>query len=109
MNGSIADGKFKCTLNGGGSIQANATYNTLEDFEYCSVLDGGFNAGALSSTFNDTSIWALTGFNGQCSVFYGPTPDPASEPLITDSLSVGGKVFYRLGNVSCTMGKFVVP
>ena len=92
-------------MKGGGSIQANVIYNTLEDFESCSLVDGGFQSGALASTFNDTTVWALTGYNGRCSVLYGPTADPVSEPLDRNALSVGGKVFYRLGNESCTMGK----
>lgn len=104
LNGTIADGKYKCTLKGGASIKADTVYNTLEDFESCSLVDGGFNAGSLASTFNDSSLWALTGYNGKCSVFYGLTSNVASEPLETDALSVGGKLFYRLGDTSCTMG-----
>ena len=105
LNGLVGNGKFQCTLKSGGQIQSGVSYNTLEDFESCSVVDGGFLSGALSSTFNDTSLWALTGYNGQCSVFYGPTASIVSEPLVSNTLSVGGKVFYRLGDVSCTMGK----
>ena len=107
LNGSIANGKYMCTLKGGESIQANTDYDTLTEFESCSLLDGGFNAGGLASTFNDSSLWALTGYNGKCSVFYGLTGEIVSEPLETDALSVGGKLFYRLGNTSCTMGKLL--
>lgn len=106
LNGSVGNGKYRCQLKNGGFIQSGVLYNTLDDFESCSVVDGGFNSGSLSSTFNDTSLWSLTGYNGQCSVFYGLTADPVSEPLGNDTLSVGGKVFYRLGDVSCTMGKY---
>ena len=105
LNGSIGDGAYRCSLKDGSSIQSGVVYNTLEDFEYCSLVDGGFSSGGLASTFNDTSLWTLTGFNGRCSVFYGFTPDPVSEPLINDTSSVGGRLFYRLGDTSCTMGK----
>lgn len=106
LNGSVANGRYECTLKGGGSIQPNVMYNTLEDFESCSLVNGGFQSGGLASTFNDTQLWALTGYNGQCSVLYGPTSDPVTEPLVNNTLSVGGKVFYRLGDVNCTMGKY---
>ena len=105
LNGSIANGKYKCTLKGGAFIEPNTIYNTLEDFESCSLVDGGFSAGNLASTFNDSSLWALTGYNGKCSVFYGLTGEAVSEPLETNALSVGGKLFYRLGDTSCTMGE----
>ncbi len=105
LNGSIANGQYKCTLKGGESIQANTDYDTLTEFESCSLINGGFNAGGLASTFNDSSLWALTGYNGRCSVFYGLTGNIVSEPLETDALSVGGKLFYRLGNTTCTMGE----
>ena len=105
LNGSIANGRYECTLKGGASIKGETVYDTLEDFESCSLMNGGFNAGGLASTFNDSSLWALTGFNGRCSVFYGLTGDAVSEPLETNALSVGGKLFYRLGDTSCTMGE----
>ncbi|XP_019849207.1 PREDICTED: protocadherin Fat 4-like, partial [Amphimedon queenslandica] len=109
LNGSIANGTYRCQLNDGASIQPGVVYNTIEDFEYCSLVDGGFNSGGLASTFNDTSLWSLTGFNGRCSVFYGFTSDPVSEPLVNDTLSVGGKLFYRLGDTSCTMESCLPP
>lgn len=105
LNGLVAEGQYRCTLKSGASITANATYNTLDDFQSCSLINGGFRAGALASTFNDTLVFALTGFNGRCAVFYGPTADPPQEPLEEDPLSVGGRLFYQLGNISCTLGK----
>lgn len=102
LSGRLSDGRYRCQLKNG-SIQADVVYNTLEDFESCSVIDGGFSS--LSNTFNDTSLWSLTGYNGQCSVMYGLASDPPMEPLVTDSRTVGGKVFYRLGDIDCTMGK----
>lgn len=105
LNGLVAGGQYRCTLKSGANITAGPTYSTLDDFKSCSLINGGFTAGALASTFNDTLVFALTGFNGRCAVFYGPTADAPQEPLEEDPISVGGRLFYQLGNVSCTLGK----
>ena len=100
-----ADGPYKCQLVDGSAIQPNVSYNTLEDFKSCSTENGGFSSGALSSTFNSTEVFILTGFNGRCSVFYGPTPNIPIDPLPVDQAGVGGRLFYRLGDVNCTLGE----
>lgn len=104
LNGNVASGQFQCSLKNGNNFVLSTIYNT-SDFQSCSLTNGGFSAGALSSTFNDTMVFALTGFNGRCAVFYGPTANPTQEPLAEDPLSVGGRLFYMLGNVNCTMGE----
>lgn len=100
-----AEGPYECRLMDGSDIQPNITYNTLDDFEYCSTENGGFSSGALASTFNITKVFILTGFNGRCSVFYGPLPDLPVEPLQQDQPGVGGRLFYRLGDTGCTLGE----
>ena len=67
-------------------------------------VNGGFSAGTLSTTFSSDVLYSLLGYNGQCLVFYGPLPSPATPPLISDPLSVGGRVFIRLGDPDCTLG-----
>ena len=69
-----------------------------------SQVDGGFSAGTLSTTFSNDVIFSLVGYNGQCLVFYGPLPSPATPPLTSDPLSVGGRVFIRLGDPDCILG-----
>ena len=70
-------------------------------FSSCSTVDGGFTAGSLSSTYNSDMVYALSGFNGQCQIFYGILPFSPVAPLASDALSVGGKVFVRLGDPGC--------
>ena len=65
---------------------------------------GGFYAGTLSSTYSATQLYMLSGYNGQCSVLYGPLAKPPSSPLSSDTLSVGGKVFVRVGPANCVLG-----
>ena len=67
-------------------------------------MNGGFSAGTLSTTFNTDTVYVVTGYNGRCSVVYGPLPSPASPPLQSDPLSVGARVFIRLGDPGCTLG-----
>ena len=55
----------------------------------------------------DTQQYVLSGYNGRCAVIYGPTADIPTQPLEEDPLSVGGKLFYRLGDTGCTPGQSV--
>ena len=108
LNGLIpSNGQYRCTLKNGSNIVAGVSYNTLKDFESCSLINGGFKASGLSSTFNDTQQYVLSGYNGRCAVIYGPTADIPTQPLEEDPLSVGGKLFYRLGDTGCTPGQSV--
>ena len=106
LNGNIGDGAYLCTLKSGDPFVKGQVYDTLEEFEYCATESGGFTSlDSLATTFNDTTVYVYSGYNGRCGVVYGLMPDPAPEPLESDFLSVGGRLFYRLGNVSCTLGK----
>lgn len=82
----------------------NHTYNLPGDFRSCRVEQGGFYVGTLSSTYSATQLYMLSGYNGQCGVLYGPLASPPSPPLASDALSVGGKVFARVGPASCILG-----
>ena len=100
LNGTIADGRYECNLTSGADIEIGVTYNP-HDFSSCSIVDGGFSAGSLSFTYNLDRVYALAGYNGHCQVFYGITDSSPVSPLVSDPLSVGGRVLIRLGDVGC--------
>ena len=104
LNGLIANGNLQCNLTGGGPIALNHIYNLPNDFESCSLVQGGFYAGALSSTYSAAQLYTLSGYNGRCGVLYGPLAQVPSPPLSSDALSVGGRVFYRVGPANCVLG-----
>ena len=104
LNGLIDNGNLQCNLTGGGPIVLNHTYNLPGDFKSCSLVQGGFYAGTFSNTYSATQLYTLSGYNGQCGVLYGPLAQPPSPPLSSNALSVGGKVFVRVGPANCTLG-----
>ena len=55
----------------------------------------------MSSTYNLDRVYALSGYNGRCQVFYGILPSLPIPPLVSDAVSVGGRVFIRLGDSGC--------
>jgi len=104
LNGEIAGGQYECTLNSGDPIEVGVQYEPLTDFSNCSLVNGGFSAGTLSTTYNADTVYTLSGYNGRCAVLYGPLTSPPSPPLESDPLSVGARVFIRLGEPGCTLG-----
>ena len=100
VNGDIANGQYQCNLTNGGSIEMGVPYSP-RNFSSCSLVDGGFSAGSLSTTYSLDRVYALSGYNGQCQVFYGILPASPAPPLVSDALSVGGRVFIRLGDPGC--------
>ena len=100
LNGDIANGQYQCNLTSGSDIEIGAPYNT-QNISSCSLVNGGFSAGSLSFTFDLDKVYALAGYNGQCQVFYGILDSSPVPPLISDALSVGGRVFIRLGDSGC--------
>ena len=100
LNGSIADRQYQCNLTSGNDIEMGVPYNPL-NFSSCSLVNGGFSAGSLSFTYNLERVYALSGYNGQCQVFYGILGASPVPPLASDALSVGGRVFIRLGDSGC--------
>ena len=104
LNGAIGGGQYQCNLTTGQPILADVAYNPLTDFSSCSLVNGGFSAGSLSLTYNLDTLYSLSGFNGRCQVFYGLLGSSPSPPLTSDPLSVGGRVFIRLGDPDCELG-----
>lgn len=100
LNGDIANGQYQCNLTNGNDIEMATSYSPL-NFSSCSLVNGGFSAGSLSFTYNSESVYALSGYNGRCQVFYGILDSSPLPPLASDALSVGGRVFIRLGEVNC--------
>ena len=100
LNGGIANGRYQCNLTSGMDIETGVQYDPRE-FSSCSTVEGGFSAGSLSSTYNINTVYGLSGYNGRCQVFYGLLPIQPVPPLAADALSVGGRVFIRLGNQGC--------
>ena len=100
LNGGIANGRYQCNLTTGNEIERGVQYDPRE-FSNCSTVEGGFSAGSLSSTYNLDTVYALSGYNGRCQVFFGILPTQPVAPLAADALSVGGRVFIRLGNAGC--------
>ena len=104
LNGDIANRQYQCNLTSGNDIEMGVPYNTLNNFSSCSLVNGGFSAGSLSFTYNLDTVFALSGYNGQCQVLYGILGSSPVPPLDSDSLSVGGRVFIRLGDSDCELG-----
>ena len=104
LRGNVAGGQYQCNLTQGRTIQIDQAYNPLIDFSSCSLINGGFSAGGLSFTYNLDTLYSLSGYNGRCQVFYGFLGSSPSPPLISHPLSVGGRVFIRLGDPDCELG-----
>ena len=104
-----SNGQYRCTLKNGSIHQLAGAFIQHSDkiSSHAHSINGGFKASGLSSTFNDTQQYVLSGYNGRCAVIYGPTADIPTQPLEEDPLSVGGKLFYRLGDTGCTPGQSV--
>ena len=96
-----SNSRYQCNLTSGNNIEIGTQYDPRVDFSSCSTIEGGFSAGSLSSTYNLDTVYSLIGYNGRCQVFYGILPAEPVPPLSSDALSVGGRVFIRLGNAGC--------
>lgn len=106
LNGDTFGGQFACILRSGLPIVADVEYNVVSDFLNCSTVNGGFRSNSFSTTVGQTSLYFIAGYNGACGVFYGPLPDSvdSADTLQSDPLSVGGKVFIRIGEPGCEFG-----
>ena len=86
-------------------LAVESSYDILRDFHNCSTINGGFNVAGLSTTVGMSTLYIYYGNNGPCSVVYGPLASPitTSSLLQTDTLSVGGAVYFRLGEPGCSI------
>ena len=113
LNGDTSGGQLTCTLRSGQPIVADVEYDVLNDFFNCSTVNGGFRANSFATTVGQTSLYFLNGYNGACNVLYGPLVDPVDSTAILqpEPLSVGGRVFVRIGAPDCEIGVdcFVIP
>ena len=106
LNGLTFDGQLACSLASGQRFTVDTSYDVLADFHNCSTVNGGFSVSALSTTVGLTRLFFYHGNNGPCGVLYGPlsSPTTGSALLPSDTLSVGGAVYVRLGEPSCQIG-----
>ena len=106
LNGETAGGQFSCTLRSGQAILPDVEYDVVNDFLNCSTVNGGFRANSFSTTIGQSFLYTLSGYNGACTIFYGPLTSgvDSSDVLQSDPLSVGGRVFVRIGEPECELG-----